>query len=80
MYYEWINTLDSCVLFSGIGRASLNIMLDCLKPRVSACKQREIIVAYPQSLHGIRIIASEKITLSKETCSGNRIIMGILDT
>lgn len=79
MYQDWINSLNSCVLFSGIGKESLNIMLDCLKPKVSRCKQREIIVAYGQSFQGIGIIANGKVALTKETYSGNRIIMGILD-
>ena len=79
MYKKWIGTLDSCVLFDGIGNESLNIMLDCLKPRISRCKQREIIVAYGQPFQGIGIIASGKVALTKETYSGNRIIMGILD-
>ena len=79
MYQELIGTLGSCVLFSGIGNESLNIMLDCLKPKISRCKQREIIVAYGQPFHGIGIIANGKVALTKETYSGNRIIMGILD-
>jgi CRP/FNR family transcriptional regulator, dissimilatory nitrate respiration regulator len=79
MYQEWIGTLGSCILFSNIGKKSLNIMLDCLKPKISRCKQREIIIAYGQPFQGIRIIANGKVALTKETYSGNRIIMGILD-
>jgi len=79
MYQEWIKTLNSCILFDGIGNKSLGIMLDCLKPRISRCKQREIIVAYGQSFQGIGVIARGKVALTKETYSGNRIIMGILD-
>jgi CRP/FNR family transcriptional regulator, dissimilatory nitrate respiration regulator len=79
LYQEWIGTLDSCVLFSDIGNESLDIMLDCLKPRVTKCKQREIIAASGQPFQGIGIIASGKVSLTKETYSGNRIIMGILD-
>ena len=79
MYLEWIDTLKSTILFRGIGSESLNIMLDCLKPTVRRCKQREIIVAYGQPFQGIGIIASGKVALTKETYSGNRIIMGILE-
>ena len=80
MYLEWIDTLKSTILFRGIGSESLNIMLDCLKPTVRQCKQREIIVAYGQPFQGIGIIASGKVALTKETYSGNRIIMGILES
>lgn len=79
MYQEWINTLESCALFSGIDQQSLNIMLNCLKPRVKKFKQREVIVASGQPFQGIGIIAIGKVALTKETSSGNRIIMGILD-
>jgi CRP/FNR family transcriptional regulator, dissimilatory nitrate respiration regulator len=79
MYRQWIDTLHSCILFEGIGRESLNIMLDCLKPRIKPCKQREIIVAYGQPFQGIGIIAGGKVALTKETYAGNRIIMGILE-
>jgi CRP-like cAMP-binding protein len=79
MYLEWIDTLKSTILFRGIGSESLNIMLDCLKPTVRRCKQREIIVDYGQSFQGIGIIANGKVALTKETYSGNRIIMGMLE-
>ena len=80
MYLEWIDTLKSTLLFRSIGSESLNIMLDCLKPIMRRCKQREIIVAYGQPFQGIGIIASGKVALTKETYSGNRIIVGILNT
>jgi len=79
MYLEWIDTLKLTLLFRGIDSKSLNIMLDCLKPTVRRCKQREIIVAYGQPFQSIGIIASGKVALAKETYSGNRIIMGILE-
>jgi CRP/FNR family transcriptional regulator, dissimilatory nitrate respiration regulator len=80
MYQEWINTLNSCALFRNIGSESLNIMLDCLKPKVSKYKQAEQIINYGQRFQGIGIIAGGRIAITKETYSGNRIIMGILNT
>jgi len=79
MYLEWIDTLKSTLLFHGIGSESLDIMLDCLKPTVRRYKQREIVAVYGQPFQGIGIIASGKVALTKETYSGNRIMMGILD-
>jgi CRP-like cAMP-binding protein len=80
MYEKWINTLQSSILFSNIGNESLNVMLDCLKPKIRKYKQREIIVTSGQPFQGVGIIAEGKISLVKETYSGNRIIMGILGT
>jgi len=79
MYSAWIDTLKSSLLFRGIGGESLNIMLGCLKPKIRRCKQREIIVTCGQPFQGIGIIAGGKVALTKDTYSGNRIIMGILD-
>ncbi|MFC1976707.1 Crp/Fnr family transcriptional regulator [Chloroflexota bacterium] len=79
MYQEWIDSLQLSLLFRGIGSESLSIMLDCLKPKIRRCKQREIIVAYGQPFQGVGIIASGKVALTKEMYSGNRIMMGILD-
>jgi CRP-like cAMP-binding protein len=79
MYLEWTNVLKSSLLFHGIGIESLGIMLDCLKPKIKKCKQREIIAAYGQPFQGVGIIASGKVAITKEMYSGNRIMMGILD-
>lgn len=79
MYQQWVKVLQSCRLFRGIGNESLNVMLDCLKPKIRRYRQREIIVAYGQRFQGVGIIASGKVALTKETYSGNCIMMGILD-
>jgi len=79
MYQEWIEVLKRSHLFRGINPESLNVMFNCLKPRILKCKQREIIASYGQPFQGVGIIASGKVALTKETYSGNRIMMGILD-
>lgn len=79
MYLEWINVLQSSRLFRGIGNESLNIMLDCLKPKIRRYKRREIIISYGQAFQGVGIIVSGRVALTKEMYSGNRIMMGILD-
>ncbi len=55
-------------------------MLDCLKPRMKKYKQREVIVSYGQLFTGIGMIASGRVALTKEQYSGNRIILGFLDS
>jgi len=79
MYKECIETLKSSLLFREIEGESLNIMLDCLKPRIRHYRQREIIVTSGQPFQGVGIIASGSVALTKETYSGNRIIMAILN-
>jgi CRP-like cAMP-binding protein len=77
MYKDFIGTLGGSPLFKGISSESLSVMLDCLKPRIRQYKHREIIVSYGQSFNGIGIIASGKVALTRETYSGNRIMIGI---
>lgn len=79
MYQEWIDCLQGSPLFRNIEIESLDIMLDCLKPKIRECKQREIVVAYGEPFYGIGIIASGSVALTREMYSGNRIIMGILN-
>jgi CRP/FNR family transcriptional regulator, dissimilatory nitrate respiration regulator len=71
--------MNESPLFQGIGSQALDTMLECLKPRVKRCKQREIITVSGQPFDGIGVVASGRVALTRETCSGNRIIMEILD-
>lgn len=80
MYREWIEVLQATPLFRGIDREDLNKMLECLKPRIRRYKYREIVALYGSSLSGIGIVVSGKIALTRETYSGNRIMLGILDS
>ncbi len=79
MYEEWIGCLQKSPLFRDIKSGSLPVMLDCLKPKIRKCKQREIIVSYGEQFYGIGIIVEGSVALTKEMYSGNRIIMGILN-
>jgi CRP-like cAMP-binding protein len=79
MYRKWTEILNSSILFRGISPESLNIMLECLKPRIQRCKQREIVALYGTPFQGIGIVASGSVALTKETYSGNRIILDILN-
>jgi signal-transduction protein with cAMP-binding, CBS, and nucleotidyltransferase domain len=67
MYEEWTDTLQSSPLNHNIDWKTLNIMLDCLKPRIKKYKQREIIVTSGQTFQGVGIIASGMVSLVKET-------------
>ena len=79
MYQEWNEVLNSSILFRGISPESLNIMLECLKPRIQRYKQREIVALYGTPFQGVGIVASGSVALTKETYSGNRIILDILN-
>jgi CRP-like cAMP-binding protein len=78
MYQKWNEILNSSILFQGISPDSLNVMLGCLKPRIRSCKQREIVTLSGTPFQGIGIVAGGSVALTKETYSGNRIILDIL--
>jgi CRP-like cAMP-binding protein len=80
MYREWTEILQKTPLFSGINTEGLNKMLECFRPRIKRYKYREIIALYGSPLSGIGVVVSGKVTLSRETYSGNRIMLGILDS
>jgi CRP-like cAMP-binding protein len=80
MYLEWVDVIRTSPLFHGINSRSLNIMLDCLKPKIRGYKVREIIVTYGQRFEGIGIVASGEVALIREMYSGNRILLGLLGT
>lgn len=80
MYQKWIEVLQTTPLFRGIDREALNKMLECLKPAVKRYKYREIVALYGNPLSGIGIVTSGKVALTRETYSGNRIMLGILDS
>jgi CRP-like cAMP-binding protein len=78
MYREWIEVLKTSPIFKGIDPEGLNSMLECLKPRMKQYKQREFVVVCGSPFLGIGILARGKVALTRETYSGNRIIMEIL--
>ena len=79
MYQEWTGTLKSSALFRGINPGSLTTMLECLKPGIQHCKQREIVALSGSPFKGIGIVAVGSVVLTKETYYGNRIILDILN-
>ena len=80
MYREWINVLISSPLFRGINSEDLVSMLDCLQPKLQRYMPREIAAMCGQPFQGIGIVASGKVAVVRETYSGNRIILDIIDT
>jgi CRP/FNR family transcriptional regulator, dissimilatory nitrate respiration regulator len=79
MYENCNITLKSSRLFSGIHTENLRKMLECINPREKTYRQREIITVAGSPLTGIGFIIEGKIALTRDTFSGNRFIMEILD-
>jgi len=78
MYNQWLNVLKSSPLFKEIPEPNLNAMLECLKPAKKEYQCREIVALNGSPFTGIGIVASGSVALTRETFSGNRILLEIL--
>lgn len=54
-------------------------MLECLKPTVKRCKQREIVAVSGAPFHGVGVVLTGRVAVTRETYSGNRIILEFVD-
>jgi CRP-like cAMP-binding protein len=75
---EWINRLSITPLFHDIKYKKINRILDYSNPRVKKYKKHEVVTFSGQSYDGIGIVASGKIAITRESPTGNRIILDIL--
>ena len=71
--------LTASPLFRGINPEDLGSMLECLQPRLQRCRQRDIAAVRGQPFQGIGIVMSGKVAVVRETYSGNRIILDIIN-
>jgi CRP-like cAMP-binding protein len=78
MYSKWLPLLTKCKLFEDITPYELNIMLECLSPKISNYVKNETIKYMGEDIKEIGLIISGTATISKENASGNRVIMDIL--
>jgi len=79
MYKKLINLLTSSPLFRGINPEDLGSMLECLRPRMQRYMPRDIVAVCGQPFQGIGIVASGRVAVVRETYSGNRIILDIIN-
>lgn len=78
MFKKWMGQLTSCKLFQGIKPDELNIMLGCLKPVVRDYDKNESIAFEGDSFSSIGIVISGQVVVTRESLSGDRMIMTIL--
>jgi CRP/FNR family transcriptional regulator, dissimilatory nitrate respiration regulator len=77
-YAIWSGVLQSSPLFHGIGSEELACMLGCLKPRIKRYRNRDIIAVYGQPFDGVGIVLQGQVALTRDTSSGERVLMGVL--
>lgn len=75
-YYALLETMP---LFKGIREERLKDMMVCLKPVISAFKKNEYMALSGEPLNSIGIILEGQACVVKETPSGGRTVMAVLE-
>lgn len=78
MYKKWLNQLKDIELFTGIGIDELDKILHCLQPSIKKYYKNDIIVIEKEEMVGLGIILEGEVEVSKDTLSGDRVIMSRL--
>jgi CRP/FNR family transcriptional regulator, dissimilatory nitrate respiration regulator len=80
MSKECIKRLEISPLFQGINHSEVGEILGYLKPRAEKYKKNDIVTFSGQSYDGIAIIARGKIAVTRDSVSGNRLILDMMES
>lgn len=78
MFEKYLQEISEMSLFQGIEKQDIETMLNCLKPRVGCYKRSDYIVTGGDPHESVGIVLKGTATVSKETATGNRIVMTLL--
>ena len=73
-----VKFLVSSPIFHDISASELEVMLDCLKPRIQHYKKNSYIAVEGETFTGLGILLSGEASVAKENASGSRIIMTMI--
>lgn len=80
MYEKYYKLLETIPLFNGICGDELKSMLECMKPAFASFKKNEYMALSGEPLSSIGIILEGQASVVKETPSGGRTVMTVLDS
>jgi CRP-like cAMP-binding protein len=75
---NFVELLISSPLFQGISADALEIMLDCLKPKIYHYNKNSYITVEGETYTGVGILLTGEASIIKESASGSRIIMTVI--
>ena len=78
MYRKWLQIMLESPLFAGMDEEQLNIMLECIKPRVIKYNKDEFIALAGSDFIGVGLILSGEAMIVKENAAGNRVIISMI--
>lgn len=73
-----IKILTTSPLFQGISPNDLEIMLECLKPKIYHYSKNSYITVEGETYTGVGILLAGEASIIKESASGSRIIMTVI--
>lgn len=79
MYDKWLPQLAECRLFENMSPDELNSMLKCLAPMICSYAKNENIASAGEKLKGVGVVLSGRAVVNKESASGDRVIMSMLE-
>lgn len=79
MYKRWLSILIKSPLFYNMDILELNIMLECLRPRVRTYRKSEVISTEGEELREMGIVLTGSVAIGKTNAGGSRTIMTILN-
>lgn len=77
MFKKWLKVLSECELFKGISPDELNMVFECLKPKVSSYEKNEWVTIAGEKFTGLGVVLSGEVVVAKENAAGNRVIMAV---
>lgn len=77
MYEKYLEPLTGCSLFEGIYTDELLGILPCLNIKILEYKKNDYLIIAGQDFLEIGIVLNGNVAITKETASGNRVIIGI---
>ncbi|MEN6566176.1 MAG: Crp/Fnr family transcriptional regulator [Veillonellales bacterium] len=77
---KWIPVLSESLLFAGIAPNTLKAMLVCLQPQVYSYHKNSYIAMMGESFAGVGILLSGKAPVIKESVTGKRVVISMLQT
>ncbi len=73
-----VKILVSSPIFHDISPSQLDIMLDCLKPKINTYNKNSYIAVQGEPYTGLGILLSGEAAIIKESASGSRVIMTVI--
>ena len=78
MIEKWLNLLSKCILFQNIENSELDMMLECLRPKINSYRKNECLTVAGETFTGVGLVLSGEVIVTKENSHGERMIMAVL--